>query len=1186
MVKILDEVMKELPPDAKINDAVFEGANIVLYTKNKEFLLDNKGIIKGIVDNIKKRIELRADPSMVLEAEETKEKIIKILDDDKNKINIMFDSQRSRVIIESEKPGLAIGKGGDLLKEIKKETLWTPIVRRIPPMRSQLIENIRQVLYDYSDYRRKFLHKIGKRIYEGWTKDKRDEWVRLTCLGSAREVGRSCFLLQTPESKVLLDCGFNVAAPREYAFPYLDAPEFNIQELDAVILCHSHIDHCLPPDTLIEVEGGIIKPIDQIKEGDKLVTFNWNNGKKEIGKCIKKVKTYTHKEIIKVKTSYYNLEASPNHKFFVVENMEIKELEAGDLREGMMIPSIVTEEVPFNGISLFTDVDYRERIFLPKEAAIHFNYLRQKIGLSQRALAKTLNKNRNFAFNLERKNNYIYSDTLKSILKFYNIPENEFYNKFNVNKTNLPKFLNPKLAQCLGYIAGDGHQATENSLRLTDESRVCLEFYSDLISEVFNYKPEVVHYTDNSKNAFVAEICNAAITRYVNMNFKDILNYSKYRVMPINIILSSPDIIKGFIRGFADADGCVKKEQIAIDTTSQKMSEQIQFMLNRLGIESSLSIENRTGYSEFTSYRLNIKGRESVLKFSDLIGFGHLDKKNKLDKLLLNIKDLQPKNKDFIPLSTDDVHKIIKSIGLGNECSDLILNKDLPKNVFSIYKGSTSGLTRYTADSLYEFLLNRQKVVQKSLLSNNIKQKRLIAGLSKNSLANLINLTINDITKLESGKNFEFCNLVNENLNKLIINIRNNILDKLTKLKFFMCAEVKWQKITSIKKEKNEYEYLVDLKVTDNSNFVANGVVVHNCGTVPFLYKMGFRGPTYATAPCRDVTALMCLDLIEIAQKEGNDPPYTVNDVKEFVKHSVCLDYEEVSDVTPDMRLTLYNAGHTLGSAIAHVHIGNGLHNFLYTSDFNYETSNLLGPAATRYPRIESVMMESTYGTRSDTSPSRKESEEELIKEINETAAEHGKILMPVLGVGRSQEIMLILERAMREKRIPDMPVYVQGMLWDVTAIHTAYPDYLSPRVKRELFQYDHNPFLSPIFKRIKSQKEMQEVKDSKGPFIVMATSGMLQGGPALEYFKHFAENPKNCLIFTCYQGIGSIGRRIEEGEREIAFVSGGSKRPEVTKILMKIYTIKGFSGHSSFKQLVSWVGSLEPLADILHLNN
>ena len=131
MVKILDEVIKYLPKDAEIADSVFEGSNIVLYTKNKDFFLDNKGIIKEIVDNIKKRVELRADPSIILDSEKTIEYIQKILPKEAGKPNIILDSQRSRVIIESEKPGLAIGRGGELLKEIKKITLWTPIVRRI-----------------------------------------------------------------------------------------------------------------------------------------------------------------------------------------------------------------------------------------------------------------------------------------------------------------------------------------------------------------------------------------------------------------------------------------------------------------------------------------------------------------------------------------------------------------------------------------------------------------------------------------------------------------------------------------------------------------------------------------------------------------------------------------------------------------------------------------------------------------------------------------------------------------------------------------------------------------------------------------------------------------------------------------------------------------------------------------------
>ncbi len=592
MTKILDEVLHMLPEKAKISEAVFEGANIVLYTKNKTFLFDNEGAIKQIVDTIKKRVELRADPSLVLEEEKAEAAIRKLLTEEAGQANIIFDPQRSRVIIEAEKPGLAIGKGGELLKEIKKTTLWTPIVHRIPPIRSTLLENIRQVLYDNSEYRRKFLHKVGKRIYEGWTRDRREEWVRITALGAGREVGRSCFLLQTPESRVLLDCGLNVAAPPESMFPYLDAPEFNIQDLDAVIISHAHLDHI---------------------------------------------------------------------------------------------------------------------------------------------------------------------------------------------------------------------------------------------------------------------------------------------------------------------------------------------------------------------------------------------------------------------------------------------------------------------------------------------------------------------------------------------------------------------------------------------------------GVLPYLFKMGYRGPVYCSAPTRDIGALLALDYITLAQKEGEEGIYASNDVREFVKHTICLDYGEVTDITPDIRLTLYDAGHNLGSSIVHMHIGNGLHNFAYTGDFNFENSNLLNPANTYYPRLESVMMESTYGSRNDVPASRKECEDFLVNIIKEAAAKQGKVLMPVLGVGRSQEIMLILERAMREGKIPEMPIYVQGMLWDVTAIHTAYPDYFNHRIKQDIFQHDQNPFLSPIFKRVAGGKEMQEVIDGKGPYIIMATSGMLTGGASLIYFKNLAENAKNYCVLTCYQGVGSLGRRLVNGERVFNFTEGGSKKQDTVQVKLAVHHIHGFSGHSNFRQLNAWLQKLSP---------
>jgi hypothetical protein len=591
MADILEEVLKLLPDREKISDSVFEGANIVLYTKNKDFFLNTNGAIIKIVDAIKKRVELRPDPSITMDIEKAEEAIRKMIPAEAGITNVIFDPQRSMVIIEVEKPGIAIGKQGELLKEIKTKTFWIPLIRRTPALKSKLIENIRYVLYENNDFRRKFLNKIGKRVYGGWTKEKRNEWIRLTFLGGAREVGRSCIFLQTPESRILLDCGLNVAANSDdKAYPMFDAPEFILKDIDAIILTHSHLDHC---------------------------------------------------------------------------------------------------------------------------------------------------------------------------------------------------------------------------------------------------------------------------------------------------------------------------------------------------------------------------------------------------------------------------------------------------------------------------------------------------------------------------------------------------------------------------------------------------------ALIPALYKMGYDGPLYCTAPTRDISALLMLDYIGIAQKEGLKPLYSSTDIKDMVKHTICLDYEEVTDVTPDVRLTLYNAGHTLGSAMAHMHIGNGLHNFLYTGDMNYETSNLLTAASTRFPRLETVLIEATYGGKDDIVPSRKDSEKYLLDVITATVKNHGRVLMPVLGVGRSQEVMLIIERAIREGLIDKIPIYVQGMVWDITAIHTTYPEFFNNKVKSNIFHKDHNPFLSDVFKQVAGYNEMQEVLEEKGPCVIIATSGMMVGGPSVEYFKALAENPKNALVFTCYQGEGSLGRRIQQGEKVINFPKG-DKVDEI-KVNMAVHTISGFSGHSSRKQLMQFVYNLDP---------
>ncbi len=588
MPDILKDIEKELPR-AVVSSANFEGANIVLYTDSPNFFLEGEAQIKEVVNKIKKRIELRAETKLLESTEKTEKAIRDIIPTEAEITQILFDQQRSIVVIEAKKPGMVIGRDGSILREVKQKTFWIPQVQRSPAIESKITENIRAVLFENNNYRKKFLNSIGRKIYEEWNPEKIEEWVRVTFLGGGRQVGRSCILLQTPKSKILMDCGVDVAATNnEDKFPYLNVPEFKLDEIDAIILSHSHLDHS---------------------------------------------------------------------------------------------------------------------------------------------------------------------------------------------------------------------------------------------------------------------------------------------------------------------------------------------------------------------------------------------------------------------------------------------------------------------------------------------------------------------------------------------------------------------------------------------------------GLLPYLFKMGYKGPVYTTAPSRDTSALLALDFIGVAYKQASKPLFSSTDIKEMVKHTICLDYNEVTDIAPDIRLTLYNSGHTIGSAMAHLNIGNGLHNLLYTGDQKFGRSRLLTQAATSFPRLETVIIESTYGSKNDVLPPREDSENVLIESVKKAVERKGKILIPELGVGRSQETMLILDDAMKKGMLPKVPIYIDGMIWDINAIHTAYPDFLHPTVRQQIFQGE-NPFVSETFKRIGSSQERKEVFNG-GPCVVLATSGMLVGGASVEYFREFASNKKNCLIFVCYQGAGSLGRQVQEGLQETRIMNEGHE--ETVKIELEIVTNSGLTAHSGRNELLNFINRCMP---------
>ncbi|MEM4733448.1 MAG: beta-CASP ribonuclease aCPSF1 [Candidatus Bathyarchaeia archaeon] len=348
-----------------------------------------------------------------------------------------------------------------------------------------------------------------------------------------------------------------------------------------------------------------------------------------------------------------------------------------------------------------------------------------------------------------------------------------------------------------------------------------------------------------------------------------------------------------------------------------------------------------------------------------------------------------------------------------------------------------------------------------------------------------------------------------------------------------------------------------------------------HCGLAPFLYKYGYDGPIYCSAPTSNLMTMLQLDYLDVASKQGITPYYDQKDVRECVLHTIPLKFGIVTDIAPDIRLTLHNSGHILGAAMAHLHIGEGLHNIVYTSDYKFARTMLLEAAAAEFPRIETVITESTYGGHEDFMPSRVEAEERLTRVINETLERKGKVLIPVPAVGRAQEIMLILDGYMKRGLMKEAPVFIEGMISEATAIHTAYPEYLGREVRHSILHEEVNPFQSDYFTIVEHPSVRQNIIEGE-PCIVLATSGMLEGGPVIEYFKNWAGDERNTIIFVSYQIEGTLGRRVQKGINEVTMIDNEGKIA-VVQVKMRVESIEGFSGHSDRRQLVNYLTHLKP---------
>ena len=345
-------------------------------------------------------------------------------------------------------------------------------------------------------------------------------------------------------------------------------------------------------------------------------------------------------------------------------------------------------------------------------------------------------------------------------------------------------------------------------------------------------------------------------------------------------------------------------------------------------------------------------------------------------------------------------------------------------------------------------------------------------------------------------------------------------------------------------------------------------------GFLPVLLKYGYKGPIYCTEPTLPMMNLIQLDAIKVAAAQGRTPMYSDRDVFQVMRQAITLPYGSVTDISPDIKLVLSNAGHILGSATCHFHIGNGDHNFVYSGDIKYGRSMLLESANTNYPRVETLLIESTYGAKEDIQPSRQEVEAAFIASVNSVLKEGGKVLIPIPAVGRAQELMMVIDRYMKSGELTEAPVFIEGMIQEATAIHESFPEYLVKELKQKILETDDNPFDSEYFTNIEHQDGREEPLREGLPCIIIATSGMLEGGPVLEYFRNIAPHKQNKILFVSYQVNGTLGRRVMDGARQVS-ISGQEGKIEVVSINCSTERLEGFSGHSDYNQLMAFVQRL-----------
>lgn len=338
-------------------------------------------------------------------------------------------------------------------------------------------------------------------------------------------------------------------------------------------------------------------------------------------------------------------------------------------------------------------------------------------------------------------------------------------------------------------------------------------------------------------------------------------------------------------------------------------------------------------------------------------------------------------------------------------------------------------------------------------------------------------------------------------------------------------------------------------------------------GRVPKLVRDGFKGKIISTQETMELAQPMLEDALRVMQVRHPDK---ILFEEEDIKNTFLLwegkNYEEKVELFDNCFLQMQDAGHILGSAICNVSCGST--KIAFTGDLGNSPSPLLPD--TEFPKnVDYVVMESVYGDRNH--ESKEERRNKLKEVILEGIKKDGTIVIPAFSIERTQVLLYELNNMIEDKEIPQIPVFLDSPLaLKVTDIYKKYTKDFKESVQSEIKKGD-DIFDFPGLRIIKNAQDSAEIEKIKDTKIILAGSGMSEGGRVLNHESRILNHAENTLILVGYQAVGTLGRLLEDGAKEV-FIN-----KQKTKVNAKIEVIKGYSSHKDSEHLLEFVEKVAP---------